>query len=160
MLEFWDVENAEGFERFLDEVDRLLHNYVTAVCTLRDHTRNVWGAHEPSAALIQAEYRERITETFGTPQAQFVQRLRNHTVHDRLPIARGHLSWTRDTGAVRSRVILDLEHLRRAVGWTAPARQYLEAASGDIDLLDLVDSYSTWSLTSTDGSVVRSSEHT
>ena len=26
MLELWDNENREGFERFLDEMDRLLHN--------------------------------------------------------------------------------------------------------------------------------------
>jgi hypothetical protein len=51
-----------------------------------------------------------------------------------------HLSWNHESGH-RSRVILDLEQLRRGKRWTAPARQYLADASDDIDLLDLVDNY-------------------
>jgi hypothetical protein len=142
VLELWDLKNTEGFEQFLDEVDRLFHNYVAAVCTVRDHTRNVWKAHMPSVVTVQAEYGERVAKTFVTPQAQFVQRLRNFTLHERLPVARGHLSWNRESG-VSSRVILDLEQLRRGKRWTGPAGEYLDEASGDIDLLDLVDSYST-----------------
>lgn len=38
LLELWDISHPHRFEAFLDETDRLLHNYVAAAGSLADHT--------------------------------------------------------------------------------------------------------------------------
>ena len=38
ILELWDIEHRERFDAFLDETDRLLHNYLAAAASLADHT--------------------------------------------------------------------------------------------------------------------------
>jgi hypothetical protein len=34
-MRLWDLENREGFNRFLDETERLFHNVLTAAMSLR-----------------------------------------------------------------------------------------------------------------------------
>src|SRR5687767_5560473 len=41
ILRLWDRNNPEVFEGFLNEVDRLLHNYLAAAMSLRDHARRI-----------------------------------------------------------------------------------------------------------------------
>jgi hypothetical protein len=141
VLELWRDDKRQDFEQFLDEVDRHLHNFVASVATLRDHTRRVWNKHAPAQADMQAEYKRRITETFAeSPLASFVQQLRNYTLHRRLPIAQGTLSWQRDE-AIVSRVVLVKGELARWEKWPSTARQFLDEGDGDIDLLDVITGY-------------------
>lgn len=85
-LELWDVKNSKPFEAFLDEVDRLLHNYLAAASTLRDHIRRLWQQHPPADPALIAEYDQRVREAFAeSPVVQFVQRLRNYSTHSQLP---------------------------------------------------------------------------
>jgi hypothetical protein len=140
VLELWDVRNRNGFERFLDEIDRLLHNYVAAAATLRDHTRRVWEKHLTADAALVAEYERRVAETFATaPVSQFVQALRNYTLHHRLAVARGRLSMT--AGKFDSAVVLGRSELLKWDGWPKPARAYLEAAARDIRIGGIVTEY-------------------
>jgi hypothetical protein len=142
-LELWRVENREGFERFLDEIDRLLHNYVAAAGTLRDHTLRVWKKHAPADEAVLAEYERRKLSTFAdSGVAQFVLRLRNYTLHRRLPIARGRLSWTEDQD-LNSMIFLERDELLRWDEWSPPARRYLQDASDDVNLAEVVDEYSS-----------------
>jgi hypothetical protein len=142
-LELWSVENREGFERFLDEVDRLLHNYVASVGTLRDHTRNVWDRHPPPDPTVLDEYATRKGRTFATSGlAQFVLNLRNYALHNRLPLARGRFSIVPDE-SFEAIVFLEREELLKWNGWNLHARSYLESASEDVSLSDVVEQYST-----------------
>jgi hypothetical protein len=43
VLELWDIQRSERLDAFLDETDRLLHNYLAAAASLADHTRCVCG---------------------------------------------------------------------------------------------------------------------
>ena len=40
-MRLWAIQNREGFDRFLDEVERLLHNVAAAAMSLRDHSYRV-----------------------------------------------------------------------------------------------------------------------
>jgi hypothetical protein len=142
VLELWSVQNREGFERFLDEVDRLLHNYVAGAGTLRDHTRRVWQKHAPVIEATREEYERRIALTFAdSSAAQLVKGLRNYTFHRRLPVARGRLSWVKDE-SFDSIVFLERKELLAWDGWSPPARQTLETAPEDVNLAEVVDQYS------------------
>jgi hypothetical protein len=140
-LELWDERNRQRFEAFLDEVDRLLHNYLAAASTVRDHTRRLWQQHPPADAAATAEYERRVRDTFAeAPLAQFVQRLRNYSMHSKLPIARGQLTWSREHGD-HSTVVLSKEALFRWNDWNAPARRFIETADENIDLRVVVRDY-------------------
>ena len=41
LMELWDLENREALNRFLDEVERLLHNVFAAAMSLREHSKRV-----------------------------------------------------------------------------------------------------------------------
>lgn len=91
-VELWDATNRKLFEAFLGEVDRLLHNYLAAASTLRDHTRRLWRQYPPADPALIAEYDQRVREAFTeSPLVQFVQRLRNYSTHSQLPVSRGRL---------------------------------------------------------------------
>jgi hypothetical protein len=85
-LELWTIQNRPAFEAFLGEVDRLLHNYLAAVGSLRDQTRRLWNKYLPD----DEAYAERVGATFAESRfCLFVQNLRNYTLHSNLPITQG-----------------------------------------------------------------------
>jgi hypothetical protein len=140
-LELSDENNQAGFERFLDEVDRLLHNYLAAAATLRDHTRRLWKKFTPADPSLVAAYDSRIKTTFDdSPLARLVQDLRNYTLHRRLPIARGHGSFTRSEG-MRFRVVLEREELLDWDNLNPKARLYLTSTPHELFLGEIIDAY-------------------
>jgi hypothetical protein len=137
-LKLWSIENRPAFEAFLDEVDRLLHNYLAAVGSLRDHTRVLWRKYLPH----DEAYAERVGMTFAESGfCLFVQNLRNYTLHSNLPITQGHMSWERG-GELTTGVRLNRSDLLKWSKWPALARRYLSELPEDgIDLAELVASY-------------------
>jgi hypothetical protein len=137
-LKLWDLENRSAFEAFLDEVDRLLHNYLAAVGSLRDHTRVLWQKYLPD----DETYAERAGATFAqSGLCLFVQNLRNYTLHSNLPITRGHMSWERGS-EITTGVQMNRTNLLKWPKWPSLAKRYLAELQEDgIDLAELVASY-------------------
>jgi len=137
-ISLWDVENREGLDNFLDEVVRLLHNYLAAAGTLRDHSRRLWQKHLPS----DPEYDERVKATFAdSPLCVFVQDLRNYSLHNQLPVAHGHMTWGTDHGLTPS-VKVRKESLLESWEWKSLAKEYLSSLEKEwIDLLELIQAY-------------------
>ena len=94
VLELWSMDNREEFDLFLEEVGRLLHNFVAAALTLRDHSLRLKHKLLPAAEADQLaeEYKARSIETFDKPLPRFVLELRQYSQHRRLPITSGHAS--------------------------------------------------------------------
>jgi hypothetical protein len=138
-LQIWNLDNRPLFNRFLDEVDRLLHNYVAAAGSLRDHTRRVWKKYLPAD-----DYEDHARATFAeSGVSMFVQKLRNYSLHARLPIAQGHMSWERDK-ELKATVKLRRGELLGWSGWNASARAYIEGfADEDIELPSVVTAYTS-----------------
>jgi len=140
-LELWQVENREGFNAFLDEVDRLLHNYLAAASTLRDHTRCLWQQYPPSDPALVAEYDERVRELFAeSPMAQFVQGLRNFSMHSKLPLVQGRFTWSVDGGEHQT-VVLPKASLLEWDRWNVLAREFIESRH-EFDLRAVLAEYS------------------
>jgi hypothetical protein len=141
----WALDNREGFERFLDEVDRLLHNFVAAAMSLRDHVgplrRDV--LPEDEADSLASDCQARIDDDFtNSPLAQFVLGLRNVTLHDRIPIATGQLSGGYGKPD-ESRVVLHRSDLLKSQKWSRPAKRYIDAAGDNIGIGDVATDYRT-----------------
>jgi hypothetical protein len=139
-LELWNADNRDGFERFLDEVDRLLHNYLASVATLRDHTRRLWKKYPPDSADPQGVYDEQRRAAFDAPVCAFVQNLRNAAAHHRLPVAYGHLS-AKVGISFEAYVVVAKASLLEWDGWSASAGEYLTQAPDEIRLADPIGAY-------------------
>jgi hypothetical protein len=143
VLELWAPRNRVAFEGFLDEVDRLLHNYLASALSLREHTRRVRRKYAQAAGLEEA-YDEHVRQSFlDDPACSFVQGLRNYCLHFRLPIARGQLSGEVTAGewSMWDSVNLLKSDLLAWENWGPPAKAYLHSAPDKIDLKDVVRQY-------------------
>lgn len=141
MLALWDVGNREVLERFLDEYDRLLHNYVASVTSLRDHTRRLWDKYPPADAGLNTLYREAVDAAFAkNGLARFVQGLRNYSTHRTLPVARGQLTYSPEEGE-KSAVVLDRDQLLEWNGWTVEAKEFLAAKPKSFEARPVVIEY-------------------
>jgi hypothetical protein len=154
LLQLWDMANREAFDRYLEEVDRMLHNFVAAAMSLRDHSRRLKRKLLPgiSTDRLAAEYNERVLETFdAAPVARFVQDLRNFSLHRRLPITNGTLSIDAERSEWDSRIVLIPEDLLKWPKWSAAARAFIEDSEDEIaihevlrDYTDRVLAFHTW----------------
>src|SRR5262249_41230918 len=62
VLDLWSLQHRDQFDRFFDEVDRLLHNVVAAASSLREHSyrvRDKWLGPSQRDSLRQ-QYDERV----------------------------------------------------------------------------------------------------
>jgi hypothetical protein len=142
-VQLWALDNRDGFERFLDEVDRLLHNFLSAAATIRDHDRRVRRRLLPDdlADDLGAQYQQRVDRDFAcSPVAQFVQQLRHFALHRRLPIARGQLSGVPGV-SFETRIILHPSDLLKWGKWSLAAKRYIESAGDDIPIEEAVTEY-------------------
>lgn len=142
-FQLWALSNRDGFERFLDEVDRLLHNFVGAAMSLKDHGTRVRRKllQDDAVDTRSDEYQARVDRDFThAPLAQFVQQLRNYTVHERLPVATGQLSGVPGV-SFESRIVLHPSELLKWPKWNSLARRYMETAGDDIAIEDVVKEY-------------------
>jgi hypothetical protein len=143
VLELWDLRNREALEGFLDEVDRLLHNYLASALSLRDHTLRMRRKYAKAAGWEEA-YVEHERQIFlNDPVCSFVQKLRNYCLHFRLPIARGQVSGEVTAGqwSMSGSVNLLKSDLLVWKKWETPAEAYLDSAPDKIDLKDVVRHY-------------------
>jgi hypothetical protein len=142
-LELWAQANRVERETFLDEVDRLLHNYLAAATSLRDHSRNVQRKllAESETDRLAAEYTARRDATFTTSTlSQFVQRLRNYSQHSRLPITRGRAHYSRESGFDAS-VVIPKSELLKSGKWEGLAKRFLDESDDELVLREIMADY-------------------
>jgi hypothetical protein len=143
-LHLWDRDDPERFDEFLNEVDRLLHNFLSAAATLRDHTRNLWQEYPSGDTYFASEYVRRRDEAFkNSTSAQFVQNLRNYLVHRRLPFIEGTITIQLPLELTTARMFLRRDELLAWRRWSPKARAYLRAAEEQIDLESVIAEYAT-----------------
>jgi hypothetical protein len=95
-LEAFDPTEPAKFEKFFDETDRLLHNFLAAAESLKDHAEKIKGQHfhDLTGDADTHEYRARERAVFKSPVGSFVTELRNHVLHERIPTTNGYLLWS------------------------------------------------------------------
>jgi hypothetical protein len=139
----WDARDRSGMDAFVSETDRVLHNYVASVTSLRDHTRRLWQKYPPGDAALTEEYERRVKDTFASaPLVQFIQDLRNYMLHRGLPGFVMTLSVSDDDDSRTVTTALKADELLQSGDWSAGAKAYLRDHAGQrIDLSAVVDQY-------------------
>jgi hypothetical protein len=151
VLELWAVDNRENFDLFLEEVIRLLHNFVAAARSLRDHSLRVKRKLLPRSNTdrLAEEYEARSVSTFDEPLPRFVQDLRHYVLHVRLPIPSGHASGRRVGDPDRapaefefeSRIVLHPSDLLEWQEWKSASRAFIDSAGDHISIEEVVSEY-------------------
>lgn len=147
VFELLSPENRDDFEKFLDEVDRLLHNFVAAAMSLRDHSLRVKAKLLPASDgdRLSEEYKTRSAVTFDEPLPSFVQDLRHYSLHRRLPVTSGRASMRRVSAGpefeFESQIVLHPSDLLRWSKWTAASRSFIDSAGKYIAIDEVVSAY-------------------
>lgn len=139
-LPIFATGNEGAHDLVLSEAERLLHNVLMALSTRIDQQRAFMNRNFSDDRELTAEYATRIRATFGSyPPADFIRDLRNYLTHHRLPVAQSSQSISTTTYTVT--FILSRGPLLEWKKWKATAQAWLEAQTGDLAIVDLVDGY-------------------
>jgi hypothetical protein len=138
-LSLLDLSNQQQFDEFVENVGRLLHNYLASVKALVDHTRRLVKDLWPQRPSFVTElYEPRVKALFGDPEAIFLQKLRDYALHYRpVPLATKTIFGRATFDNTFSLASLELKKWN---GWGA-GRNYLAAQPDEIPLLPLVTHY-------------------
>ncbi|MBS4730121.1 hypothetical protein MSM1_17875 [Mycobacterium sp. SM1] len=147
-------ELPDGFDV---EANRLLHNYLASLATLRDVQRMVhrklWPErHAPDSDTDRRTtwevrvWEPKVTEAFGDDSIKFLIDLRNFSLHYSIPPVRVGTTKRRSSGRPLeqgNQVLVDRAELLKWSGWKGASRRYIESHDGDIEFLPVVAAYST-----------------
>ncbi|MEC2307650.1 hypothetical protein [Bacillus atrophaeus] len=135
------IRNGEkGFNSFLYEIGRLLHNYLSSAKTLIDHTRKLF-QDEYKKSTFAEEYEKKIKEAFTeSPLARFIQDLRNYSLHREIPISGVSYDIASDDKGLKE-IYLVKKSLLEWDGWTKKSKEYLKKCKKNIDLNQLIIEY-------------------
>jgi len=138
--EIWAVKNREMLREYQKEVIRLLHNYLASAKSLVEHTR-IFARDMYGETDFFKEYEGMIEETFSkSPLARFIQDFRNYILHKGLPITSATLSFSENNG-MNSYIKVNIEELKKWEKWSAKSKEYLESLHLEINLEQIVTSY-------------------
>ena len=114
------------------DIVRLLHNYLSAAYTLKEHTYKLREIYKDTD--FEKEYEIEKNKAFvDSPISEFVKRLRNYVLHAGLPLT----STAFQLGNFQTLIRLNTRQLLESGEFTGKARQYLETL-GDNVILDQV----------------------
>jgi hypothetical protein len=139
------------------EANRLLHNYLAALATLRNVQRAIhrqlWPDNyapddkDDKRTKWQVEVWEpRVAATFGDDPIRFLVDLCNFSVHYPIPPVTLTTMWHGSGGQPmqwENVVALDRDELLKWSGWSGASRRYIETHDGDIEFIAVVAAYST-----------------
>jgi hypothetical protein len=135
---------------YVNELVRLLHNYLTSVTSLIDAQRVVMRHRWPSAKKGEhskfetTDYAAQLKKTFETGEAEFMQKLRNYCTHYSIPVPGlgNRMSWEAGAPVIRVNTLqLDRDELLRWDEWRAAATAYLRAQPEKFDFTPIVERY-------------------
>ncbi|PXA03899.1 hypothetical protein DDZ13_09675 [Coraliomargarita sinensis] len=132
-LEYRDFEN---------HMVRYFHNFLAAVKTMVEHTRNMMRS-ELISEDHRNEYQEELKELFSDDLPKFIEDFRNYTLHYGLP----KISHVCSLPEEKWQVILDLKQLHDWDKWTSRSKRFMKEHPDQIRLSWLVETYQEKALT-------------
>ena len=135
-----NVSNRARLDAAMEEVLRLLHNFVAAAKSLVDHSRTLYRDLYEKTGLFPDYTTEAKSRFEEESLVQFVNGLRQFAQHYRLPALSYVTNFHVERG-LQKKLVLQKANLVEFSGWNAPAKKYLDAAPAQIDIREVVDAY-------------------
>jgi hypothetical protein len=146
MIKAFQLQHDEASKQVHREVNRLAHNYLCAVSTFVDHSRNFMKQYYAKTPF-HADYEAEVQRTFhSSEQARFVRDLRNYLTHRGLPDSNMTLNMVRaeiqrgEKGTdvnVTVGIYYAKARLAEWDGWTPPAKRFLSNCPEKIPLREI-----------------------
>lgn len=145
LIELIAKEDQTSLDKFESTIALVFHNFLAGAKTLVDHTR-VFTEEMYRDTEFQREYQDQVSIDFAdSPIVQFVQRLRNYTLHTRLPVTGAQVHFKRvgsqGQAELSGSISLNVNELRKWDGWNVKSREYLDAQGDKIEIKTIADQY-------------------
>jgi hypothetical protein len=138
--------NNEAGQQAHREVNRFVHNFVASAVTLVEHTRNFMRENYGDTS-VKKDYDERVKASFASePVAQFVQGLRNYTLHRSLPQSQMFAHFdsgklTHGEPKLETGVHYESSALLEWDGWDTHARAFIESSGEHVEIHTFAETY-------------------
>lgn len=133
-----EAGQTDARDQFFDELFRRMHNYLSAVKMLVEHTRNLVRNY-PGGPFVE-QYRERIADIATRGNGPFLQKLRDYLIHYRIPPF-GYTMSLKNGGDTTFIVHLNRDAALKFRDWPALAKNFLENQPESIPLAPLIRKY-------------------
>ena len=147
MLALWSLRNRPKLELMMQEVTRLMHNFLASAKTLVDHTRVLIRDWYQGTKFLE-EYESQVAKRFTSNSlVGFVEGLRNYSLHYALPFTGATFSIGKiekgqsSLSDLRFSFSLSKSELLRWAKWPAKAKAYLQKAEEEIEIRTFVVPY-------------------
>jgi len=145
IFELWDLQNRDQLDMVINEILRLLHNYLASAKSLVEQTRVVIHSWYKETNFLN-EYKSQVVSRFkNNTMVGFVEELRNFNLHYSIPITHATFSVQRNekTGqdTIDHSFVLIKSSLLNWSGWTKKGKPFLRDSDEQIDIGNLVDQY-------------------
>jgi len=142
-LSLWDVANRPKLAKFLRELKRLLHNYLSSIFSLIEHTRAF--CEDLGNSKFESAYRTELQKLKTNKCVIFLPSLRTYAQHKELPFVVAKLSGTKQNIkndlVLKHSLVLRKEDLLRWDSWDKDSRSYISHFEDDIELKTVVNEY-------------------
>lgn len=135
--------NKLELQNFLNETQRLIHNYVTSTQSLIDHQRR----HQRSLAKIKdafnEEYQTEIDNQFiQDPLSNFIGELRNYYNHYAIATISSNKVFDGITNELSAKLVISLESIKEtSFNWNQYSKSYLNQSDSQKELSKLFEEY-------------------
>ena len=135
--EIWYVENRQLLHQMHLEILRLVHNYVSSILSLIDHTRNF--RKKIKEKKLESVFDFEINKLAINDVVTFMKQLRQYFQHYRLPITKAQfsvekLNGSEDQYSTELKMQLDVEELLKWKKWNSISKRYLEKFNENVEI--------------------------
>lgn len=120
------------------ETKRLIHNYLSSVITIIDHSRVYINKLHPENSF--EEYQIKMKSTFVDVQmCSFVKELRQYMQHYKLP----EISFQKNALSIKQYALINInkEELLKFSGWKKESKKYINSSGNSVDLRKVLKDY-------------------
>lgn len=120
------------------ETKRLIHNYLSSVITVIDHSRVYINKLHPENGF--EEYQIKMKSAFvDVPMCSFVKELRQYMQHYKLP----EISFQKNAMSIRQYALMNInkEELLKFSGWKKESKKYINTFVNSVDLRRVLKEY-------------------
>ncbi len=121
------------------ESSRLLHNFLAAAMTLKDHANRV--ADRVFTEEFFQAYDRQVKDAFSQdPLCRFLQELRNYSLHRQLPMAGAKTTWAQNQPPT-TMITLSKKQLLEWDNWSGPSKIFLGSMDEQVPVRSCVEQY-------------------
>lgn len=141
----WAFGKQDQMFTIINELTRLLYNFLASAKTLVDYTRRIIKESYSGSEFFREYIREKNRRFVNNPAAKFIVDLRHYSQHGQLPFTSADYHYSVDLASNEPQetrtFVLDKSVLLKWSRWTSTSKLYLNQSKDDPVVLEVIDEY-------------------